>query len=256
MTQSIDVQELAIVMVAPNHRPTMLNLEFLRCGNIIPDDWNVIRPPVHTQESAQLIFQNGVSLTAQANQISLMEPIAAKAPQDILISKIAQKYVELLPHAGYQAVGINLRGFVNFPVQQEDVARQFLTQKLMAPGGWQEYGQQPVRAGINLAYGLDGRQLYVSINEVTLQRDESAQAVPGLMFSGNFEYRLEQDGNGDRSENRLAQVLAILENWQADLTAYTDLINQHFLPNIEPQTPWSTLSLESEALEPELVPMG
>lgn len=256
MTQPINVQELAIVMVAPNHRPTMLNLEFLRCSSIVPEDWNVIRPPVNTQQSAQLIFQNGVSLTAQGNQISFMEPFATKNPQDVWVPKIIRQYVQLLPYAGYQAVGINLRGFVSFPVQEGDAARQFLTQKLLTPGRWQDYGQQPVKAGINLAYDLDGRQLYLSINEVTLQREAEDQAIPGLMFSGNFEYRLELDAKGDRPGNPLTQVLTILENWQADLTAYTDLINHHFLPKIKPQTPWGTLSLDSEAMAPELVPMS
>jgi hypothetical protein len=254
MSHAVDVQELAIVLVAPNHRPTMLNLEFLRCGNIIPEDWNVIRPPIQTQQAAQLVFQNGVSLSAQSDQISLVEPIATKTSDEIWIPHLARRYAELLPHAGYQAIGINLRGFVNFSTQAQDAARQFLTQTLLAPGGWQEYGQQAVRAGINLAYRLPGRQLLLSIHEVMLQRGE-AEAVPGVMFSGNFEYRLAQEGESDRPENS-EQVLSILDLWQNDLKVYTDLINTHFLPNLEAQQSFGSLPLEPEIVEPELVPMG
>jgi hypothetical protein len=256
MSQSIDVQELAIVLVAPNHRPTMLNLEFLQCGNIIPDDWNVIRPPVNNPQAAQIVFQNGVNLSAQGSQISFVEPIATKTPQEILIPQIARKYVEVLPHAGYQAIGINLRGFVSFSAQDADASRQFLTQELLAPGGWQNYGQQPIRAGINLAYTLEGRQLYVSINEVTLQRESDVQAIPGVMFSGNFEYRFEESSEGNGQGDRLEQVLKALDHWQDDFTAYTDLINRHFLPNIKTQETWDSLKLETEASEPELVPIG
>jgi hypothetical protein len=255
MTQSLDVQELAIVLVAPNHRPTMLNLEFLRCGNIIPDDWNVIRPPVQTQQAAQLVFQNGVSFSAQSDQISLVEPIGAKNSDEIWIPHLARRYVELLPHAGYQAIGINVRGFVNFSVQEQDAARQFLTQTLLAPGTWQEYGQQGVRAGLNLAYRLSGRQLLLSIHEVKLQKGE-AEAVPGIMFSGNFEYRLAQAKENERAENLPEQVLSVLDQWQTDLKVYTDLINTHFLPHLEVQQPFGTLPLEPEIVEPELVPMG
>lgn len=75
-----------------------------------------------------------------------------------------------------------------------------------------------MRAGINLAYDLDGRHLYLSIHEVTLQREAKAQATSGLMFSGNFEYWLTADAQGDRPETPLTQGLTILENWQADLT--------------------------------------
>jgi hypothetical protein len=201
-----------------------------------------------------LVFQNGVHLAAQADQISFVEPIAAKPSDEIWIPHLARRYAELLPHAGYQAIGINVRGFVSFSSQAQDAARQFLTQTLVAPGGWQEYGQQAVRAGINLAYRLPGRQLLLAIHEVTLQRGE-AEAVPGVMFSGNFEYRLAQEGESDRPENS-EQVLSILDLWQNDLKVYTDLINTHFLPNLEAQQSFSSLPLEPEMVEPELVPMG
>lgn len=41
MTQSVEIQELAIVVAAQNHSPTMLNLEFLKCSGVVPTDWQV-----------------------------------------------------------------------------------------------------------------------------------------------------------------------------------------------------------------------
>jgi hypothetical protein len=219
MLQSIDVQELAIVIVAKQHTPALLNLEFLKCSGIIPADWELARQPIHHTQVSQLLFQNGVSLVAQGNQVIFTELLGSKSLDAVTIANIARRYVEALPQAEYSAAGLNIKGFGLAP-DQPDLAHHYLTRMLLSPGAWQDYGQEPVKVGVNFVYTLDGRRLHLSVNEVTLQQQPEGQTLQSLMFDGNFEYRITEG---------TSQVLQAIQNWQEDLSNYRDLVNTKFI---------------------------
>jgi hypothetical protein len=216
MSHSIDVQELAFVINAKQHAPTMLNLEFLRCSGIIPTDWELLRQPIQHPHAAQLLFQNGVSLTAQANQVIFAEPLGAKALDSVAVAEVAWEHVVAPPPTPDNALG-----FAVVPDQPE-FAHHYLIHTLLAPGEWQNYGQEPVKAGINFVYTLEAVRLYLSINEVTLQQQPDGQTLPSLMFDGNFEHPI-VDG--------LSQVIQAIQGWQNELSVYRYLINTRFLAN-------------------------
>ena len=238
MTVAIELQESAFVFVGKKQNPSLINPDFFRCSGIIREDLELARPPVYTQQAAQLVFTNGVSVTAQADRVIFAESMATKSLQELEVPQIARKYIEALPHAEYQMMGINLRGLVPFP-QTVDAARQFLTRQLLSAGAWQDFGEEPARTSLNVAYTLQGRRLYLSINEAALQLPDE-QVTPIVLFSGNFEYSVE----GDRQ-----RLLSVLSNWQADLEIYKNLINDRFL-NSKPM-PFSI-----STLQPELIPMS
>lgn len=56
MTQSLAVQELAIIIAAKNHNPTILTPDFLKYTGIVPADWELARQPIFTSSVAQVIF--------------------------------------------------------------------------------------------------------------------------------------------------------------------------------------------------------
>lgn len=243
MTQKLKPQELALVLAAQNHNALMFNFETLKLAGVIPTDWQIAREPLFSNQASQIIFQNGVNLVAQGNQIVFAETLNDKTTQEVAIAEVARKYIEILPHAGYQAIGINVRAYV--PFDEADAATQFLTKTLLAGGAWQQFGQQTAKAAINLAYSLEGRRLLLSINEATLKMPED-QSMPVILFSGNFEYRFDAQTESDRT----AQLQQVLQNWQADFEAYQTLIDTRFLGN-----PASSTWLP-ETSEPELVPVG
>lgn len=47
MSASVDLQELAIVLTAKNHNPSILNPDFLKCSGIIPSEWELSRQPLY-----------------------------------------------------------------------------------------------------------------------------------------------------------------------------------------------------------------
>jgi hypothetical protein len=222
MNRTLSLQELAIVVSTPNQNPSVINLEFLKYSGIVPMDWELARAPIATNQVSQIVFTNGVAVAAQTDRIMFLEAINNKADTEILVAGVAQKYTAVMQRMEYQAVGINLRGYVE--QDNEDAPREYLTKTLLAPGSWQEFGQDPVRATLNLAYTLPEGKLSISVNDATLQLPEE-ESKPVILFSGNFSYDMSELDDIAKAE----KMNHLIGNWQSDVDSFRDLINTKFL---------------------------
>ena len=146
MTQNLDVQELSLVIAVERQDPSLLTPDFLRYSGIIPQDWELSRQPVRSQQAAQVSYQNGVSILAYPDRTIFVEPISDKAEANVETPQIAQRYSEILRNLNFQAVGTNFRGHVLFP-GTEDSANQYLCNTLLSPGPWQTIGTAPCVQG-------------------------------------------------------------------------------------------------------------
>ncbi|QLE59735.1 hypothetical protein [Nostoc sp. TCL26-01] len=223
MSQSLITQELGIIIAAKNHKPTILNPDFLKYSGIVPSEWEMARQPVYTQSVSQVAFTNGVAIIAEPTRVIFIEAIESKTAAEIAVADIAKKYVQTLPNVEYEAVGINPRGYIAF-AEQLDAARLFLSETLLSPGAWQEVGNAPVRASLNLVYNLERSPLYLSINEAGLRNPDETN-TPIVLFSGSFSYEVKSENPSERQNN----VYQILDNWQADLEAYQEIITSKFI---------------------------
>lgn len=238
MNQTVTTQELAIVIAAKAFNPALINPDFLRQTGIVPAEWELASAPLASTQLAQIVFQNGISIAAQPDRIMFVEAIGSKPDTEVQVAEIAQKYVQLLQRVEYQAIGVNLRGYVGCPNDSE-APRHYLTQTLMNARSWQSFGTEPMRASLNLSYKLEQGQFVLSINDATLQFPE-AEALPVILFSGNFSYDLSELSETERSQH-LTQRIA---SWQADLDTYRDLINTKLLAQL-PSTPTAVPNLFS-----------
>jgi hypothetical protein len=226
MNRTLSLQELAIVVSTPNQNPSVINLEFLKYSGVIPMEWELARAPIYTNQASQIVFQNGVAIAAQPDRVMFLEAINAKSDTDIQVAEVAQKYTAIMQRMEYQAIGINLRGYVE--QDTEDAPREYMTQTLLAPGAWHEFGEEPMRATVNLAYTLKDGRFSLSVNDATLQMPEE-EAKPVILFSGNFSYDLSEFEGTARSE----KLSMLIGNWQSDVDMFRDLINAKFLVNSE-----------------------
>lgn len=217
---SLIFQELGIVIAMQQPNPNLVTAEFLKLSGIIPIDWQLSKQPVNNDKISQLFFANGVSITAEPNRIMFGETIGEKDIQALTIATVAQKYLDIFKLAKYQAIGINIRSYS----PQADVlaATQYINHQLLADGSWQNYGIAPMQAALNIIYTLEGRQLNLDVTAAQIQFAEQ-EVIPIILFSGNFGYNLTS------TSDDLAAASQILANWQADLSAYGELINERFL---------------------------
>lgn len=223
MSQNLIVQELAIIIAAKNHKPTILNPDFLFGTGIVPSDWQLARQPISTNNVAQVTFSNGISIIAEPNRVIFVEPIAELATESLQIPAMSRKYMQTLPNIEFEAVGINPRGYVPF-AGSGDAARQYMTKTLLSPGAWLEVGEEPMRASLNLVYKFKHAPLYLSVNEAAL-RSPDETTIPIVMFSGSFSYEV----SGESEVLKLSSLHNCIENWQADLETFQEIINTKFL---------------------------
>jgi hypothetical protein len=226
LSQPIDIQELAIVVVAKGTNPNLLNPEFFVYSGIIPRDWQLARPLVSNEQVTQLVFHNGISVLVEPNKVTFSEAIGSKSPEEMAIAELAKKYVAALPEADYQAIGINPKRVFTFNAPSENTApkaaHEYITGTLLAPGDWQGFGQE-MQASLNLSYTLDDCRFQLSINPTDLRLPNDEQ-ITGLLFSGNFHYDIAAVAPADRPQ----QIAQALSSWQTQLETYRSLLDQQF----------------------------
>lgn len=220
MSQKFVVQDLVISITAKNLNPTVVNPDLLKYTGVVPTEWELAREPIYTKRAVQVAFNNGVNIIAEPSGVMFAEPLVNKSVESILVSSIAQKYAQTLPNMEFNAVGINLRGYISFDGSQE-LAGRYISEKLLAPGAWQEEG---MRASLNLVYNYERAPLYLNITEAVLQENDET-TTPIVMFSGRFNYKL----IGEDAKEKLSRLRQALENLQDDLKLYSELINNKFL---------------------------
>lgn len=218
-----DIQEVAITVAARNLDPTILNEQFLKFSGIIPEDWELARQPVLGPQGSQIVFKNGLAIVAQPRTVTFTETIGNRNISEILVAEMARQYASKLPKAEYQGLTISPKCLVPF-ADNADGARQYITQTLLAPGPWQDFGKAPVQAGVNFLYQFETCQLNLAINQATIQIPEQPN-VAALLFAGNFNYPIENPS----TEGRLALLGQYLEGWQSDLQTFRSMIYDRFL---------------------------
>jgi hypothetical protein len=230
MSQSLITQEFGIIIAAKNHKPTILNPDFLKYSGIVPTEWELARQPVYTQSVSQVAFTNGVMIVAEPTRVIFIQAIEGFTATGIVVADIAKKYVQTLPNVEYEAVGLNPRSYMTFD-QQQDAAHQYLAEMLLSPGAWQEIGTTPVRATLNLAYTLERCPFYLTVSEAAL-RNPDETSTPIVLFNGSFSYQV----IGETVPERLKNLHQLIDNWQGDLLTYQDIINSKFINQIAAPT--------------------
>ena len=223
MSQNLVFQQLGIVITAKDYKATFVNPELLQYSGTIPQEWELARPPIYTNNLVQVTYTNGISIVAESGRIIFLEATVGKATTEILVPVIARSYIETLPNIEYEAIGINPRGYVPFN-QQQELARKYLTETLLSRGAWQEVGDAPMRATINLVYPRKRAPLYLTISEAALRMQDET-TMPIVMFDGSFSYEIINNA----VSSRRAHLHQIIDDWQVDLSTFQEIINTKFL---------------------------
>ena len=145
----------------------------------------------------------------------MTETSAAVAPQSSKVVDIAQKYVEVLPHVRYSAVGINFRSLVEYAD-----ATAFLKDHFLKSGIWDSESHLLQTVGLKLVYPLDGGRLTFSLESgtVTQRLEEESKQISGVGVHANFH----RDCHGYPSKDQVTERLGSAED---DWTAYQSILS-------------------------------
>jgi len=225
--QGIGAEELAISIAARNFGPSVASLDFLQLSGVVPKDWQLARKPAANRQAAQLVFQNGVSILAQENTITVSQALtknsdsgASTTPE---VPGLVDRYLDKLSEAEYQAVTISPRILVAFP-PGDDTAQSFIVNRMFAPGPWRDIGTAPVQAAVNLFYQLDRCRLTLAVNQAMIRQPEKPM-MPALLFAGSFIY----PASGADTSAKIAGMHHSISMWSSDVNAFREIVHQKFL---------------------------
>jgi hypothetical protein len=240
MSRKLTVQEMAIVIAVPTQNPTLINEDFLKYSGIVPSDWQLARQPVYNQQVAQIVFENGTSIAAQADRVMFLQAIGDRPLSEIAIADVARRYVETLKKADYRAVGLNFRSYFSYGTDT-DAPREFINKQILSSGDWQNFGSQPMRASVTLNYTLeDNRTLNVTVNDATIQFPEKdTEAI--TLFAANFS----EDLSELPAESRLKAIASATDRWEDDLLTLSKLLEKNF--GSKDTTPTTSVPLAPDA---------
>lgn len=221
MNKNIQIRELAIALMAENINFSTLNLDVLKDSDIVPDNWELTHKPIYTDNMIQLVFQVGVAIVAQTNQILFAQVLNGTDPRQVFTPQLALRYTEKFPKKEFQTVGVNPSSYIEFDSDEE--AHQYITENLLKSGSWHQFGTARMKAALQLAYKLERGVLNLGISQGRINSPEN-QLLPIVFFSGNFKYQV----IGEQQQERLQDVAQLIRDWQSNLQTFQKLINQKF----------------------------
>ena len=202
--------QFSIVIIAADHNPTILNPDFLRMQDIVPDTWNwgLASPPIVTPPFATVQYESGVSISVESNKLQIADTKAT--PQESKIVEIAKQYVQVIPHVRYTAVGINYRSAIE--VEDADTT---LKSRFLKEGPWDSDDNPMESVGLNFVYPVESGRLVLSLDSGTVSDTSQGADKKKSVIITNANFHRDLDSSNMPTSNQVADDLdKYLDDWQ------------------------------------------
>ncbi len=178
----IELLNTAVVVLAQQHNPTILNPDFLVRNGIVGEDWVPVPGGVLCMPSfAQVNYNNGVRFTAESEEFQIVDFQPPEDPFDSRVPDIASKYVETLPHVRYTALGMNFQGF-----WQHDAPQPFIIERFLKPDAIEATGLKTDTLSVVLTFSLEDARLRLKCESGHCKRGPDGEEKQGVLLDGNF----------------------------------------------------------------------
>ena len=125
--------EVASVVVANAHNPSILNHDWLVANNVLPESpggWELAEPPFTTAPLSSIHYQNGVRIVLDPVRLVVTAQTSGSSFGDDTrscqaVSSLATTYVTTLKHIPYVAVGSNFKAYVECADAQRRLVEMF-----------------------------------------------------------------------------------------------------------------------------------
>ncbi len=172
----INLNSLSVVIVAQAHNPSILNPDFLKARGIVDPSFTpktvFCTPPV-----SQVSYQEGISIVAEFQKLQFVDEQPERIASGSPIADIAIKYIDVLPHVNYTAVGLNVGGY--YPAKDIGTARRFVNDTFIKQGPWLSVvNRESTDTMLNFVYSYEeGEKRLLSINPAFLGQEGQQTSV-------------------------------------------------------------------------------
>ena len=210
----------SIVVVGHDCNPTILSPDFLLYQKIVLPEWQwELGSPIMTTPAIAIVtYTNGVSIRVEPKRFQVEEVSKEIWPPDSHIIHVARRYIEVLPHVRYTAVGINFRSFI-----EHHEAEIYVRKKFLKEGAWINDSPPLHTIAIKLIYPLSNGRLSITVDPGRLQEGDKVgeQEKSGIIINANFH----RDCQGYPAHE---QVITYLQNVKEDWKEYNTIISRIF----------------------------
>ncbi len=214
------IHRLALVTLAGNNNPTILNQDFLKDNKIVPSEWTLENPPISTPVIAQVTFKERIAIVAEFEKLQFIENKSERIPGGSPVIGIADKYINILPYVQYKALGINF--FASSFFNNKESIREFLINKFIAVGIWKTYGDSPVDIGLKFIIKVGEFRCTVSLEQAELQLAKSGKKKPILAVNANYHL------DGEESDKEHKWLHQGIRKWRNQYNHFNKMLNDFF----------------------------
>lgn len=196
------ILQFSIIVTGGNNNPTVLNPDFLRHNQIVLNEWGwEVVQSISTPPFSQVEYNSGVSVTVNTTKIELVDNSVSPTMDETHIIEIAKKYVSVLQHVPYSAIGINFTAAI--PTENPS---KYLKERFIRNGLWDTKDYPINDVGLRFVYPLPKGKITFSID-------------PGVILSSS--------GGGDESEKKTIKSIVINANFHRNCTNnYPDIVGE------------------------------
>ena len=213
MNNTLNINELTFALVINNYDLNLAHAKFLQSSGVVSHDWNLARQPIANNQVTQTIYSNGINIIGQPHRCLIAVIFEDKSIEESEGSQVVTNYLNKLPHLDYQAIGLNFHAYLELEPQE-------FIKNIVNAGDWQQHGIERVQTELKFIYQLEHSRFTLTIDGGKL-RQPDAEALPIVVFSGNFGYKFDDKELNNRAET----IKEIAANWKKDLETFQDIIN-------------------------------
>jgi len=177
--------EFSIVVVGQDCNPTILNPDFLKVREIVPEEWGwqLQGPPITTPPFARVSYDSRVAINVEPNRVQITDQATAGDVAASKVQDIVRTYIRTLPHVRYTGVGINFRALVEMEAPDRYLMDNFLS---AAP----ESGDlgPPTAATLKFVYPFEQGLLHLTLEgaAVVHQQEDKSEEKSGVLVGANY----------------------------------------------------------------------
>jgi len=206
--------EFTIVILASANNPSILNPDFLRINEIVNRDFTPVES-ISTPPVSHVKYKEKITITVDFERLTFVDSNENRIPFNSPLPLIAKKYLEVLRHVPYKAVGINFNGY--YESSHIDPS-QYILNKFIREGPWNEYEGMGPSMGLSFSYKMDDVTLNLNIAPATTRREE--RIFPSIVINSNFHYA--------PKDVKMENILKYIGSWELRYNQLTGLLSKIF----------------------------
>lgn len=206
--------EFTIVILASANNPSILNPDFLRINEIVNKDFTPIES-ISTPPISHVKYKEKIAITVDFERLTFADADENRIPINSPIPSIAKKYIEILRHVPYKAVGINFNGY--YECSHID-PNQYILNRFIKKGPWSEYEGIEPSTGLNFSYKMNEVSLNLSIAPAVTRKGD--KTFPSIAIKSNF--------HCDPEEKKIENILNYIQDWELRYNQLNNLLSKIF----------------------------